>query len=433
MPAHPADSAIYRKLFSDDEIARLFSDTAEVRAMLLVLGALAKVQGEMGIIPETSARAIHRATMELQIDPSALADGVARSAVPVPALNDLFKSAMQAPEHARFLHWGATSQDIMDTALTLRLRQALALIETRLDTALTALATLAETHAETPMLARTYGQAAVPTSFGAVAAEWGRPLLALRRDLDAVRATVLMVQLGGAAGTMSALDHGAEVRAELAAALNLGDPGAPWHSDRSALARLAGWCAALTAATGKYATDLLHLTSTTVGEVALAATGTSSTMPQKANPVAPSALLALSRHAGTLAASATAAGMGQGQRDGAAWMGEWLTLPALVIATGRAAGLAGEIAEGLTPDTARMATNLLAAGPGLMAEAATFRLARDLPRDEATARVRDALAEARDIGDLETRLSLPPGSLAPSAHLGQAPALARAFAREVRA
>jgi hypothetical protein len=148
MPASPLDSAIYRELFGDAEVARLFSDTAEVRAMLLVEGALAEVQGELGLIPETAAKAIHRATMEVQIDPGALAAETGRNAVPVPALVAAFRAEMKAPEHAQFVHWGATSQDIMDTGLVLRLRKVLEIAEARIGTVLKGLAALAEAHAD---------------------------------------------------------------------------------------------------------------------------------------------------------------------------------------------------------------------------------------------------------------------------------------------
>jgi 3-carboxy-cis,cis-muconate cycloisomerase len=138
MPASPLDSAIYRDLLGDAEVGRLFTDTAEVRAMLLVEGALAEVQGEMGLIPETAAKAIHRAALELQIDPGALAAETGRNAVPVPALVAAFRAEMKAPEHAQYVHWGATSQDIMDTALMLRLRRVLEIAEARLDAVLAA-------------------------------------------------------------------------------------------------------------------------------------------------------------------------------------------------------------------------------------------------------------------------------------------------------
>ncbi|PJE34294.1 3-carboxy-cis,cis-muconate cycloisomerase, partial [Pseudooceanicola lipolyticus] len=170
MAASVFDSALYGGLFSPGEAGRLFSDSAEIRAMLLVEGALAKVQGEHGVIPELSAAAISRAAMEVQIDPAAMAEATNSNGVSVPALVAAFRAAMQAPEHAQYVHWGATSQDIQDSALILRLRQALVLIEADLHAVLSALAGLAETHADLPMPARTYGQHATPTSFGAVAA-----------------------------------------------------------------------------------------------------------------------------------------------------------------------------------------------------------------------------------------------------------------------
>ena len=233
MPATPFDSAIYRDLLGDAEVGRLFTDSAEVRSMLLVEGALAKAQGRLGLIPEVSAAAIHRASMEVQIDPSGLAEETGRSAVSVPALVAAFRKAMKAPDHSQYVHWGATSQDIMDTALVLRLRQVLAIYEARLDVTLATLGQLAETHAETPMAGRTYGQIATPTSFGAVVTSWGAPLLGPRHRLDDMRKGLLRVSLSGAAGTLSSMgEKGPEVRAELARALDLADPGGTWHSNR---------------------------------------------------------------------------------------------------------------------------------------------------------------------------------------------------------
>ena len=155
MSASVFDSPLYAKLFATGETGRLFSDTAAIRAMLLVEGALARVQGAAGIIPEISAAAIHRATLEIQVDPGAIAASTGENGVCVPGLVAAFRAEMQAPEHAQYLHWGATSQDIIDTGLMLRLRQALALAEADLRAVLAALAAAAEAHAETPMAART--------------------------------------------------------------------------------------------------------------------------------------------------------------------------------------------------------------------------------------------------------------------------------------
>jgi len=280
------DSAVFADLFPTGEVERLFTDSATIRAMLLVEGALAKVQGTQGIIPDDSAAAIHRATMEVQIDPGSLAKATGQNGVAVPALLAAFRSEMQAPEHAQYVHWGATSQDIIDTGLMLRLRQALELIEVDLRQTLKGLGTLAAAHCDLPMAARTYGQHATPTSFGAVVAEWGRPLLGLMGELPDLRDTCLLVSLSGAAGTASALGpEAAQTRAGLAQALGLNDPGGGWHTDRSAILRLADWMVRLTLALGKLGEDTCTLTQSGIGELTLGGAGGSSTMPQKQNPV----------------------------------------------------------------------------------------------------------------------------------------------------
>lgn len=439
MPAAPADSQIYARLFGDDDAARLFTDSAEVRAMLLVEGALAKVQGALGVIPTESAAFLHRASFEVQIDPGALASETAINGVPVPALVTAFRTACNAPEHAAFAHWSATSQDIMDTSLALRLKRLLEIWEARLDAALTGLATLAETHADLPMAARTYGQAATPTSFGAVVAGWGWPLLAQKQALAGLKPLLLRVSLSGAAGTLSAMgEAGPQVRAGLAAALGLSDPRHSWHTDRSGIGALAGWMATTSGAMGKLGEDLILMTQSGLAEVKLTGGGASSTMPQKQNPVAPSALVALSRQVIGLSAVLQGAGLHRQQRDGAAWFTEWLTLPQMCISTSRALALTADLTARITPDPATM-TRLLNADGGLIhAEALTFALAALMPRPGAQAAVKRLCREVEDTGtplpELATRDW--PGSdwaqtLAQSG-LGQAPAEARAFAAACR-
>ena len=439
MPASPLDSAIYRDLFGDAEIARLFSDTAEVRAMLLVEGALAEVQGELGLIPETAGRAIHRAAMELQIDPSALAAETGRNAVVVPALVAAFRSEMKAPEHAQYVHWGATSQDIMDTGLVLRLRKVLETLETRMGAALSALATLAETHAETPMAARTYGQAATPTSFGAVAAGWGAPLLALRDDLAALRPRLLVVSLGGAAGTLSAMGpQGPDIRARLAERLGLGDPGASWHAERDRIAAFAAWLTRLTGALGKMGEDLTLMAQSGIGEVALGQGGGSSTMPQKSNPVLPSLLVAIARQTAGLNTVMQGALVHRQGRDGAAWFTEWMTLPQMCLLAGRALSVAGELAADIRPLPDRMAAGTRDGSGLIFAEALTFALAERMPRPGAQEAVkalcREAVATSTPLRTLAERDF--PGDweavFDPAGQLGTAPADARAFAERVR-
>jgi len=436
MSASPFDSTLYRGLFGDADLARLFSDTAELRAMMLVLGALAKVQGKAGVIPEVSGAFLNRAAMEVQIDPAGLSEGVAQNGVTVPGLVAAMRKAFEAPEHAAWLHYGATSQDIQDTGLMLRLRQALALIEGRLVAALKTLAALAEAEAETPMAARTYGQVAVPSSFGVLVAGWGWPVIRAVERLRALQPR-LCVSLAGAGGTGTMLGPDpAAIRAGLADALGLADPGRSWHADRSLIAELAELCTAVTAAGAKPGEDLLILTRSDVGEVRLAGGGASSTMPQKQNPVAPSVLVALAHFA---AMQGAALGPSREARDGAAWFTEWLVLPQLVMAAGKSAAVLAEVAAQVTPDRAAMAARLADPLGLIHAEALSFALARAMPRPQAQAEVKRlagvAQAEGRAlpalVAEAHPGVDLPP--LNGPETLGLAPSEARVFARAARA
>lgn len=430
MPAAPADSAIYRDLLGDAETAALFTDNAEVRAILLVEGALARVQGALGVIPADAAAVIDRSSRQVQIDSSALAAETAINGVPIPGLLEAFRKAAEAPEPMRWLHWGATSQDILDTALALRLRQVLDLWETRLIALIKALGTLAETHADLPMAARTYGQAATPSTFGAQVASWGRPLIRHHNRLAAVRQDVLQVSLSGAAGTLSAMGpQGPKVRAALAEALGLADPGASWHAERDGMAALGGWMAGLCATLGKMGEDLILLTATGLSEVQITGAGGSSTMPQKQNPVGPSVLVALARQVIGLSATLTSAGLHRQARDGAAWFTEWLTLPQMCVSTGRALALAGDLTGRVCPDAAAMLRILDADAGTIHAEALTFALSDLMPRPEAAAAVRRLCAETLKTGtDLRAVAAQHwPGLTVPMA-VGEAPSQARAFA-----
>ncbi|WP_136634486.1 lyase family protein [Pseudooceanicola onchidii] len=435
------DSAIYHKLFDAGEASKLFTDSAEVRAMLIVEGALAKAQGGLGIIPELSAAAIHRATLEIPLDPGGLGDPAATNGVPVPGLVTAFRSAMQAPEHAQYLHWGATSQDIVDSGLMLRLRQLLGLVEDGLRDVLRALATLAEDHADLPMAGRTYGQYATPVSFGSVVAEWGNPLLDALAELPALRASSLLVSLSGAAGTGSVWgDQAPALRAALAKGLGLGDPGRSWHSDRGPVLRIAAWLTRVAVALGKMGEDVTLMAQSGVGEVRLGTAGGSSTMPQKQNPVQPSVMVAVARQAVGLNATLSGAGMARQERDGAAWFTEWMVLPQLCLATASAVQTARKMAPGLQPQREAMRA-AFGASQGLMqAEALSFHLSSHMARPDAQAEVkRLCKAVIADGGDLETaaRDAFPQIDLSPVfgavGQMGDAPAQARAFATRARA
>jgi 3-carboxy-cis,cis-muconate cycloisomerase len=347
---------------------------------------------------------------------------------------------MQAPEHAQYVHWGATSQDIIDTGLMLRLRQSLALAEADLRAVLGVLAAAAEAHADLPMPARTYGQQATPTSWGAVIAGWGHPLADALEELPALRDGSLWVSLSGAAGTAAALgDQAPALRAALAEGLGLGDPGRSWHVDRGPVLRIAAWMARITATCGAMGQTLIGLGRSETQEVAVAAAGASSTMPQKQNPVGASALVALQHQMGGLLAALTAAASHQHQRDAAAWFTEWMVLPQIALSAAASLQHARALADGMRPDAARMARNLQS-GLGLIhAEALSFALARRMPRPQAQQEVK---ALCRKAVERDTPLStlartaypdLPGDLFDPAAQMGQAPAEARAFAARARA
>ncbi|MGA9254650.1 MAG: lyase family protein [Roseobacter sp.] len=440
MAASVFDSPLYARLFPTGDTGRLFSDSAALRAMLLVEGALAKAQGQAGIIPEISAAAIQRASLEIQIDPGAIAQETGQNGVCVPGLVNAFRTEMNAPEHAQYLHWGATSQDIIDTGLMLRLRQALTLAETDIRTLLTALGQQAAEYADTPMAARTYGQFATPTTWGGVLAQWGNPLVDALEALPDLRTGSLWVSLSGAAGTASALGPApAALRAALAAGLGLNDPGRSWHTDRGPILRITDWMAGVTTTLGAMGTTLLALSAGGVDEVSFDAAGSSSTMPQKQNPVQASCLVALSQQSATLRSGLAMAAMHQHQRDGAAWFTEWMLVPQMALTTATALQTANAIAPSLRPDPAHMAVALKDNLGLVHAEALSFALASLMPRADAQARTKTLCATAQTqltpLLDLAKAKypELPDGLFEIQAQLGQAPIDARAFANRVAA
>jgi 3-carboxy-cis,cis-muconate cycloisomerase len=313
--------------------------------------------------------------------------------VPVGALVAALREAA-GDEAASWVHWGATSQDIVDTALVLSLREVTTLIDNRLADLVRALLATARRHAATPMLARTRSQAAVPTSFGLKAAGWAAPLQRHRARLAELTPRLLVIQLGGAAGTRSVLgDAGAAVSSALARELGLGDTPLPWHNQRDAFAELAGWFSLVTGSLGKLGQDILLLAQSGIEEVQ-AGDGSSSTMPHKANPVSAELLVALARHNANLLAEVHQALVHGQERDGAAWSGEWLALPQMAVGAGAALSHATRLIDELAVDRDRMAENLAATNGLALAEAAAFALTRHMPRREAELLVKSAAQSA---------------------------------------
>lgn len=440
MAASLFESQLYSGLFTTGDVGRLFSDSAEIRAMLLVEGALAKAQGALGVIPQDSAAAIQRAVMEVAIDPGALRAETGQNGVPVPALVAALRNEMNAPEHAQYVHWGATSQDIMDTGLMLRLRQALSLIESKLQDTLKNLAKLAEAHSELPMAGRSFGIYATPTSFGAVVATWGGPLLDLLDQLPHLRETSLLVSLSGAIGTGSALgEKAAETRAELAAGLALGNPNRSWHTDRGPLLRLVNWMHQVTLALSKMGQDCQAMAQTGINTLDFSSGGASSTLPHKQNPVAAAKLTALAHFSTGLCATLQTSAIHQYQRDASAWFGEWLSLPQIVMTAATSSETAAALSGEISPNCKRMQAELPQNLGLIYAEALTFALCKTLNRPEAQSVVKTlcktALQQGTPLAELAAH-QFPDVDLEhvfnPSLQLGQAPAEARQFAECIK-
>ena len=340
MDRHPVLSA----WMGCEEMAAILGWEAELAAMLRVWTALAAAQAEAGVLAPEAARAVERACAGFAPDTDALRDGVRRDGVVVPALLAQLRPRVQAP-YADALHRGATSQDLVDSALALRLGEALTLLGRRLDAVTGALDAAEARWGDRPLTARTRMRAALPTTVGERVARWRRPLVRARA---AMPAEALAVQLGGPIGR-----DGGSVRAGLAARLGLSDPGASWHTERERLGAVVAWAAGLSNALGKMGLDLGLMAQDEVGEARIAGGG-SSAMPHKSNPVDAELLVALARHAATLSGGWHQA-IHEGERSGAAWTLEWLTLPPLLEAT--AAGLAAAMrllaavdALGVAPD-----------------------------------------------------------------------------------
>ncbi|HSK30274.1 MAG TPA: 3-carboxy-cis,cis-muconate cycloisomerase, partial [Candidatus Limnocylindria bacterium] len=394
--ATPLDSAIFTSLFTDEEVSSLLTDDAFVRVLVEVEVALARAEARAGVIPAKAAEEIAKA-IAAKIDIGTLAKGTARSGFPIIALVQEVRSQVSAGA-APYVHWGATTQDIMDTACVLQLRAVVALLKTRIGEIARALSLLAEKHRHTVLAGRTHGQQALPITFGLKAAAWLAPLLRHAERLEEISARLLVVQFGGAAGTLAALGaQGLQVTAGLAKELKLGVPAMPWHAQRDSFVEFAGWLSLVTGSLGKMAQDIILMAQTEVGEVGEsgeAGRGGSSTMPQKANPITSELILAAARTNASLLSAMHQAQIQEHERATHGWQAEWLTLPQMILLTGGALKHAFYLAKNLQVDAAAMRANLARANDVALAEAAVFALAHAMEREKAEKLVKKACAVA---------------------------------------
>ena len=396
MTPAPFTSALTAPLFGEAEAAALLSDQAFIGHMVTVEAALARACATVGLVAQADAATISARLAQIRVAPEQPGAGMASAGVPVPALVTILREACGSEGDA--LHWGATSQDIVDCAHVLQWRDLLGLLEQRLSALLDGMRAASDAHAGTMMAGRTRSQISTPITLGLRIATWAQPLIALEAELPHLRAQLLRVQFGGASGAGSAVGDKAEALS-MALAQELGLTPAPcWHLDRSGPQALGAWLVRLTAALGKLARDLIIAGRSEIGEIRAGQGGGSSTMPQKSNPVGAEAIVTLAHYTAALQPLLAQAAMGQEERDGATWALEWLALPQMGMGASASLRHAGMLVESLRPDIARMTLHLDAGQGAIMAEAASFALARHMTRAEAGAFVKQALAKARETG-----------------------------------
>ncbi|MFD8525067.1 3-carboxy-cis,cis-muconate cycloisomerase [Streptomyces capillispiralis] len=384
-------------------------DTAFLRALLDAEAALTRAQAGLGLVPAEAATAVTEAADPGRFDVVSLAERARGGGNPViPLIADLTRAVGE--DCGPYVHRGATSQDVMDSALMLVAHRALGPVLTDLDRCQRALGGLAAAHRDTPMPGRTLTQHAVPTTFGLKAAGWRSLVLDARDRVTAVRGS-LPAQLGGAAGTLAAFtaygaDDATALPAAYAAELGLRAPLLPWHTLRTPVADLAGALAFTAGALGKLAADVLTLSRTEVAEVAEGGAGGSSAMPHKANPVRATLIAAAARRAPLLAATLYGSLAAEDERPAGAWHAEWEPLRDLLRLAGGAARDAAELADDLRvfPDTMRDHLGLthgLIVSERLSAELAPV-LGRARARELLTRLSRRAYEEGRELGELLT-------------------------------
>ena len=390
-------SRLIESLATTEALAEVFSDRSLLQAMLDFEAALARAQAKVGIIPAQAAEAITAAATAEGIDAAAIAaDARASGTVSIAVVKTL--TARVPAADARYVHFGATSQDVADSAMALLIRRAcgiLAADHARLERTCRE---LSDRHARTVMLGRTLLQPAPPITFGLKVAGWVAALVRGWTRIDAAAGDAAVLQFGGASGTLAALgDRGLAVSHALAEEIGLNEPAAPWHTQRDRLASFVAACGIYTATLGKIARDISLLMQDEIGEVTEPGGGSSS-MPHKRNPAACAVVLAASTRLPGLVATFLAGMVQEHERAVGGWHAEWPTIADAVQTTGSAlAALAGATAElSVHPD--RMRANIARTNGAIFAERVMMLLIGSVGKDTANRFVTAALAQGREAG-----------------------------------
>jgi 3-carboxy-cis,cis-muconate cycloisomerase len=393
-------SRLINCLATTDALATAFSDTAFLQGMLDFESALARAEASVGLIPGAAAQAITRAAVAREFDIDAIVQGARSNATPAITVVQMLESRVEAidPQAARWVHFGATSQDVFDTALILCVRIGWPSLERDHTRVVDALDRLAREHSGTVMLGRTLLQPAAPITFGLKAAGWLGSLSRSWKACAAAREGTMLLQFGGATGTLAALgSKGGAVEAALAKELGLSLPDAPWHSHRDRLAAFVAACGVYTGALGKMAHDISLLMQHEVGE-AFERGGGSSTMPHKRNPSGCAVALAAATRVPAMVAAMLTSMPQEHERSVGGWHAEGPIVADVVQATGSALSAMANAIEGLTIDPARMRQNIDTTRGAIFAERVAVTIAPAVGRAKAAELVKNAIAAAQRSG-----------------------------------
>lgn len=348
MTISPFDHPLLSQLLGDDEVAAFFGFEAELYGATVFETALADCCAEAKLIEPEAAATIRTRLRDFKPDMVRLGAATKRDGVMIPDLVAQMRSHI-GPPHGHHLHYGATSQDVTDTGLVLRIAEALGVIERRLGDLTKFLGELERRFGAHKLTGVTRMQRALPITVADRVRTWQAPLIRHHLRIEEIRPRLLVLQLGGAVGTLHAFNgKGPEVAAFLAERLKLALPAHSWHVERDSMAEFAGWLSLVTGSLGKMGQDLLLMAQNVVGEAVFAGAGGSSAMPHKQNPVAAEALVALAHFNAAMLSAMHDAQIHENERSGSAWTLEWMVLPQMVVATSGALRRACDMIESIT-------------------------------------------------------------------------------------
>ncbi|KAF9884992.1 hypothetical protein FE257_000815 [Aspergillus nanangensis] len=396
------DSRIFRNLFGTEEVRNIFSDEAYIKCMIEVEVALAHAEANIGVIPREAADAIAEKSQFESLNLDRMATDT--ECVGYPVLPLVWQLAeMVDDEHAKYIHWGATTQDIMDCASMLQIKRGLVVIRRNLHDLRDILVKLSEKFADTPMAGRTHLQHALPITFGYKCAIFLSGIKRHIQRVDEIENRCLLVQFGGAAGTLASLgpgNTGIDVRRQLALQLGLQDPCITWHVARDHIAEVVNFLALIGGSLGKIALDIIVMSSNEFGEVSepfVPYRGASSTMPQKRNPISSEVILASSKLLRSHATLAMDAMVSDFERASGPWHLEWSCIPDSFVVCCGALHQAIFVMGGLVVDTQAMSDNLNMTRGLIVAEAVMMGTAPELGRQKAHDVVYEACKKAIEI------------------------------------